>query len=173
MYPWSNKDEGSWADSWSGKCGGESIWQCNWIVQQASKVLRTMGSMASFSLCTRCSIGWIIYPTNENVDRSASGSWTGHLQNRIISIHRCSAKAALWNRFWVQRWFLDWRLFAYLRNIILQGYFQTYSVPLVTAPISLAPRFWTGVPRRLGKLPNTQRGVQRQLVVGCTRSVSG
>jgi hypothetical protein len=37
--------------------GGESIWQNNWMVQQASKVLRTMESMASISVRTRPSAG--------------------------------------------------------------------------------------------------------------------
>jgi len=40
--------------------GGESIWQSNWIVPQASQVLRTMESMASFSVSTRLSTGSII-----------------------------------------------------------------------------------------------------------------
>ena len=40
--------------------GGESIWQSNWIVQQASQVLRTMESMASFSVSTQLSTGSII-----------------------------------------------------------------------------------------------------------------
>ena len=40
--------------------GGESIWQSNWMVQQASQVLRTMESMASISVRSRLSTGSII-----------------------------------------------------------------------------------------------------------------
>jgi hypothetical protein len=40
--------------------GGESIWHSNWIVQQASQVLRTMESKAFFSVSTRLSTSSII-----------------------------------------------------------------------------------------------------------------
>jgi len=40
--------------------GIESIWQSNWIVQQASQVLSTMESMASIPVSTPLSIGSII-----------------------------------------------------------------------------------------------------------------
>ena len=40
--------------------GGDSIWQSNWIVQQASQVLRTMESMASISVHTRLSAGSVV-----------------------------------------------------------------------------------------------------------------
>jgi len=40
--------------------GRESIWQSNWIVQQASQVLTTMESMTSISVSTRQSTGSII-----------------------------------------------------------------------------------------------------------------
>jgi len=39
---------------------GESVWQSNWIVQQASKVLKTMESMASISVRTRLSASSIV-----------------------------------------------------------------------------------------------------------------
>jgi len=60
MYPWPNNDKISEADSWSGQCGMESKWQSNWIVQQASQVLRTVESMASISVSTQLSTGSII-----------------------------------------------------------------------------------------------------------------
>jgi len=49
---------------------GESIWQSNWIVQQASKVLRSMEYMASISVRTRLSASSKDWPVNEIIDRS-------------------------------------------------------------------------------------------------------
>jgi len=48
--------------------GGESIWQSNRIVQQATKVLRTMESMASISDRTQLSAGLVVQPANESLD---------------------------------------------------------------------------------------------------------
>jgi hypothetical protein len=57
---WSNQDKGTWAGSWSGICRGESVWQSNWIVQQASKVLGRMESIASIWVSTGHSAGPVI-----------------------------------------------------------------------------------------------------------------
>jgi len=40
--------------------GGGSIWQSNWIVQQASQVLQTMESMASISVHSQLSAGSVV-----------------------------------------------------------------------------------------------------------------
>jgi len=77
------------------KVGGESIWRSNWIVQQASEVLRTMEFMASIAVSIQLSTSSSIQPTNKPVHGSTSEGSTGLLHYRIISISRCPAKSPL------------------------------------------------------------------------------
>jgi len=82
----------------------ESVWECNWIVQQASKVLRTMESIASISVRTRHSADSIVLPPNENMDKYTFQVCTAQFQSRIHPISRCHAKYPLWTRFRPRRW---------------------------------------------------------------------
>jgi len=61
-------------------------------------------------------------------------------------------KAPLWTRFWARRCLLHWKWLTYLRNIILQGYFQMYPDSFGKSPISGPPRFSTGAPRYLWRV---------------------
>jgi hypothetical protein len=79
--------------------GGESVWRSNWIVQQASKVLRTMQSMASMIVLTLLSAGSVIQPSIETLDWSTHPVWTGQPQYRIIPISRCPTNAPVRTRF--------------------------------------------------------------------------
>jgi len=131
-----------------------------------------MEFIASILVRTRLSAGTVVTPANENMDGSTSQVWTGQLQNRIIPISSCPVKAPLWTQYWARQWQLDWRWLTYLRNIILQGYYQMYSIPPSTSPISGTSRFWTRTHCWLWGLSNLQQDKLGRLVVWYTGSTS-
>jgi len=61
-----------------------------------------------------------LFPANKTIDRLKLKVCTGQLQNWIIAISKCPAKASLWTQFLAWGWLLDSRWLTYVRNIILQ-----------------------------------------------------